>query len=436
MSSDLEISSGGAIQVDSEALRDVARRMGAVGSRLGDVSDQLWRARAMVSQAALDAVSTTGISDCAQRLSTLAEQMSTAMAGVGQMADTFEYVELTARQQALGAMDADGALAVQARIDELVAADPGIVDRATKLEAGWRHGLLDQTGEQTWDHWLRTLGATGVIPPVAAPIETALLLGGLLPGAVGLGVLSTGDRLQGKAPPVAVDLVARAQVTAASGVRDSLSRIPKDDGQVAVEKYTMPDGSEKYVAYIDGTRSIGGSGEDPWDMGSNWDMYVGGATSASYAATMQALADAGVPGDADLSLVTYSQGAAIGSYIAMDPTMNVTTVISIGNPTSPELGPDQTLVDIRHRGDPVSNLADGGTAGGTGSAGSFTVRATLPPGVPGEQHLYDSYLETAGLVDASGDPRVEALHDGYYADLAKAVKVERLEFKATRPGTG
>lgn len=432
MTDDLEITSGGVITIDSEDLRSVGGRLGDVGSRLQGVCDQLWRAHAMALHLS-SFVTVGGIAACAHRVSALADKTATDAHGVGLMADTFEYAELLSKQEALG-VSADPAM--QQRMDELRAGDPDIEDRVTMLRAGWGQEWTEGTLPQQWDAQagmlpmpLRVLtGGNGL------PFGTLLTAGVVVPAVLGLGRREPGDQLTGKAPPVQVSQVSRSEVTPVTDLEDSLKRIPQgDEGQVVVEKYTFDDGSEKFVAYIDGTRSPFWFTDEPWDMGSNTDMYLHQQKSASYAATMQALEQAGVGPGSDLSLVTYSQGGAIGTGIAMDPKNDVGTWISAGNPTDPALSSDQTYVDLRHRGDLVSNLASGGDPAGTGSPESFTVRAGVGPGSPIAPHLRDTYIDTAGQVDASGDPRVHALEQEYFAKLGEAVSVERMEFQAKRP---
>ncbi len=47
MSDDLNITSGGAISVDSSMIRDIGRRLRTVGARLGDAAELVDRARAI-----------------------------------------------------------------------------------------------------------------------------------------------------------------------------------------------------------------------------------------------------------------------------------------------------------------------------------------------------------------------------------------------------
>lgn len=435
MTDELEITSGGMISIDSHDVRSIGDRLGNVRARLQGVREQLWRAHAMVLHLT-SFVSAGGIAECARRVDALAGDAGHGASGVWVMADTFEYAELRAKQEALATVRPDEAAALQVRIDELYAKDPLVEDRSIMMRAAWNDEWIAGTGEQTWDSYARLLGpflrnALGV---GGVSIESLLQIAAVLPGRIGTGRPAADSHLQGEAPPVEVQQISHSQVTPVTGVQDSLERLPNgSEGQVVVEKYTFEDGSEKFVAYIDGTRSPAWFTDEPWDMGSNTDMYLQQKTAASYVATMKALEAAGVGPDDDLSLVTYSQGGLIGTYIATGSDYKVGTWIAAGNPTDPALDADQVYVDIRHRGDVVSNLAGGGDPGGTGSSKSFTVRASVDPGSPIEQHGLTHYIDTGGQIDQSGDPREEALREEHFAVLGQAVQVERMEFQARRP---
>ena len=50
-----------------------------------------------------------------------------------------------------------------------------------------------------------------------------------------------------------------------------------------------------------------------------------------------------------------------------------------------------------------------------------------------QTHGLETYVATAEMVDASDDPRAEAV-DEYWEELGEAVEVERIEFHAERAG--
>ncbi|MGB3374696.1 MAG: hypothetical protein WBA87_06105 [Microbacterium sp.] len=454
MSDEVTITSGGAISVDSSALRDIAARLGDVTRHLGDAGDQLRRALAELSDApdVQRRVGDAGISACLECLADLARQIDKASGGTVLMADTFEVVELRAQQEALSIQRPQAAAALQTRIDELLAL-PAVADSVVWTESRWSRERSDAPVDQPLDHSLGLAGGllgalSAAFSPFALkgagtvvggllgakPTETVMSIGSIEASRRGLGVLPSGAALQGPAPRAGVQQISTVATTAPVNLTETLSRVPYHGaGQVAVEKFTMKDGSTRFVTYIDGTRTVKPGTSEPWDMGSNIDMYLRREQAASQQAVLQALAAAGAqPGD-QVDLVGYSQGGAIASFIAMDSPYETGTVIAVGNPTQPALSADQTLVELRHRGDVVSNLATGGAEGGTGSPESFEViREPDRDGNPIGPHDFEAYMKTADLTDRSGDPRVSALQRDFFGELVQASKVERMEFTASR----
>jgi len=78
----------------------------------------------------------------------------------------------------------------------------------------------------------------------------------------------------------------------------------------------------------------------------------------------------------------------------------------------------------------------GGSPGGTGSPDSFTAERVGDP-VEGlqdltlEPHMLDTYVETAEMVEESGDPRVDGL-DGLWNELGQATSVTSTDYRAER----
>ncbi|QTV80529.1 hypothetical protein [Microbacterium sp. NIBRBAC000506063] len=199
-----------------------------------------------------------------------------------------------------------------------------------------------------------------------------------------------------------------------------------------VEKYSLPDGTEEFVVYIAGTRSL--AGDDPWNMSSNLDLYFGDA-SASYEAVRQALSAAGAEPGAVVHAVGHSQGGMIAGRLGMEGEYDVRSVLTAGSPVEPAL-PDSTLsVQLRHTDDIVSSLAGGGSPAGTGSPDSMVVQRVGDPGhglhdLSLPPHHLERYLDTAGMLDASGDARLGAL-DQLWTRLTSATAVQATEFAAT-----
>jgi dienelactone hydrolase len=423
--SGLEIDHGGAIAVDTAQLRDVGARMRLVGEQYEEARTSIGRAcGALLSEPnACPQVDAGALQRTAERLGTLRAELDDACRGTLLMADAFEVVELRAEAEALALTDAAAADAARWRIERLVSGDERV-----GVMAEW---LVADAEDRRFEGMGRQFDAGGLLMPL-------YFAGAFVGVSTGLGKVGAGTPLQGRADPVRVTPVKTSNPAAPQGVAGALRRMPTSNAQVAVERYTMADGATRYVTYITGTKNAvpweGGQAE-PWDMKSNVELYQGQA-SASYQATLDALAAAGAePGDR-VDVVGYSQGGMIAAHLATESGYDVVMQLTAGSPQEPTLRDDQTLVQLRHSDDVVSHLAAGGSAAGIGSADSFTATRVGDPqiGVRDMQlqtHALETYIETAEMVDASDDPRAEAL-DAYWDELATAVEIERTEFHAER----
>lgn len=424
MSDDLDIRYGGAISVDTEVLRDIGGRLASVAGSLADGAAAAGTAHALLMGSAAcrewDGFDALGRSRA--RLDELRLTAETTSASTLLMADAYEVVELRAQAEALAASDAAAAAALRARADEIADSDPRIEEMAGMLTQGWVDGrfagLDAQVGFGT--PFGSLFGGIG--------IATALL---------GKGVIPAGTTLQGKVDAVRVTPVGTTSPKAPpASLPEALQRLPNSGGaQVRVEKYSMPDGTNRFVAYVKGTQSALYGGSNPWDMKSNFELYSR-QKSASYQATLDALKASGAkPGDR-VDVVGHSQGGAIASHLAMDDVYDVGVEITAGSPVEPTLDDDQTLVQLRHTDDVVSSLAGGGSPGGTGSPDSFTAERVGDPGeglqdLTLEPHVVDTYVETAEMVEESGDPRVDGLDD-LWDDLGQATSVTATDYRAER----
>ena len=425
--SGVEIEHGGAIAVDTEQLRHVGSRMRTVAMQYEEARAAIARAGALLASApeAAPQVDIGAVHRSGERIGALRAELEDAGAGTLLMADAFEVVELRAQADALAlADDAAAAKAIRARIDRLIDGDARIgvmADRLVDDWAGRRHRALPAP-----------MGVFGMLPSL-------LLAGGLAGITSTLGKLRPGAVLKGAADPVRVTPTATsAPAGAPKGVAGALERMPSTTAQVAVEKYTMADGATRYVTYIKGTQNSvpwEAGEEDPWDMKSNLELYQG-QRSASYQATVDALAAAGAePGDR-VDVVGYSQGGMIAAHLAMESDYDVAMQLTAGSPQESSLDDGQTLIQLSHSDDVVAGLAAGGSAEGTGSPDSFTATREVDPqdglyDLSLRPHTLEAYIETAQMVDASSDPRAEAL-DAYWRELGDAVEIERTEFHAER----
>ena len=430
MSAGIDIGYGGAISVDPEALRAVAARMAGLGGDFGEACAAIRLAHQLVVDTAglsekVDTVALWASGDVVEQLQADCES---AVVGTRLMADVYEYTELKAEADALALSDRAAADALYLRMEALAEADPRVAEMSTMLVQGWKDDRFEGLDSQF------VPGGLGVLFGAA----------GLFGAKGGLGKVWPGMRLTGVPDPVRVQPVQTSSPTAApAGIPDAFRRMPQTPGaQVAVEKYTMADGTTKYVAYvkgtqIKGTQFAGFGGSQPWDMKSNVELYSG-KKSASYQATLDALEAAGaLPGD-EVDIVAHSQSGMIAAHLSMESEFDVHVQITAGSPVEPTVDDDQTLVQFRHTDDVVSSLAGGGSPGASGSPDSFTVTRVGDP-LPGLQdvlldtHMLDSYIETAEMAEQSGDPRVESLDD-FWSGLNEAVEIERTEYQAERSG--
>ncbi|MFT4230980.1 MAG: hypothetical protein QM602_11895, partial [Microbacterium sp.] len=258
-------------------------------------------------------------------------------------------------------------------------------------------------------------------------------------GAVGAGRLGPDARLTGAAPPVRVSPVAAASASSPAApltLAGGAARIPGGGAaRVRVEKYTMRDGSRQFAVYVAGMQSMAFGGDDPWDNESNVQLYRG-ETSASYAATVEALHAAGAGRGDVVHAFGFSQGGMITAHLALEGEFDVATLVSFGSPVEADAGAGTVSASIRHTDDPVAALAAGGQGGSVGAAGSFVAETSFDPAtgvhdatIPA--HRLDAYVETAARVADTGDPRVQALERSL-AGLSEAVSVEATEYAATR----
>lgn len=424
--SGISIDHGGAIAVDPEALRDVARRMDRVTAQYDDAHAAIVRAQGIVADAAEVAahVGNGALWASAARVGALRDECADAAAGTLLMADVYEYVELQTAAELEGAAFPDD---LRLRMDRLAASDERIPQMAAMLVEGWKDDRFEGLDQQsTWRGML-------------APFFSAAAVIGTYGGR---GKIPPGATLTGTADAVTVTAVAAASPKAPAGFADAFRGFAKaPDAQIRVEKYTFAEGPPTYLLHLKGTQSAGVGGAEPWDMKSNVELYTG-QRSASYQATLDALAAAGVePGD-EVNVVAHSQSGMIAAYLAMESEYDVKVQIVAGSPVDPSLESDQLLAGFAHTDDIVRSLAGGGSPAGTGSPDSFIVTGQVDPPGPGadvgevlsepwDPHTMEAYIDMGEKADASDDPRVEALRP-FWERLAQAESVEATEFHAER----
>lgn len=334
----------------------------------------------------------------------------------------YEYVELAARAAAAGGGLEKEALVEQMRRLRCEYPDIPLQVGAAAVDASeqWSGEILRQALFAGW--MLGPLGAVGAAGMWFTATSAVR--------QVDRGVVPMGARLTAGSDTAAqVRRVERAPTTAVGTLAQATRRIPQH-AAVRVEKYTMPGGRREFAVYIAGT----GAGS-AFDGQSNVQLYSG-QTSASYEAVRDALRQAGArPGDV-LHEFGHSQGGMIAARMALEGEYDVQTLVTLGSPVQAEVPASILSVELRHDDDIVSALAGGGSPAGVGSSESIVVTRTADP-MPSVtdaalvSHGIDAYATTAGLVDASDDPRVGAVR-AVFAHLENATSVVATEYTAER----
>ncbi|GAA5145606.1 hypothetical protein GCM10025768_03080 [Microbacterium pseudoresistens] len=425
--SDIDISHGGAIAVDTEVLRETSWRIRTMTDELARVERDLRCVPGVLDGTRLEL---GGLAEQTAALHDLVAELDNDATGTLFLADAYEIAEIRARAALLASSDPDEAQALLRDADRLATRNPAAGVGAEHLIRAWRDsasaGFIDQT------RWATLLGTAG--PQTAGMVAASLV--SMIRG-LGKGAIPAGTRLAPAEHRVTIrPMRVKGPSGPPAGLEDALERIPSEgDAQVRVETYRMPDGATRYLLYAGGTR-LGLDGTEPWDMTSNTELYLDRTESASYRATIDALHAAGAgPGDR-IDVVGYSQGAAIATHVALAGEFEVGTVVTFGNPVAAEFPDDTMSVAVRHTDDLVSTLAGGDLGAGTGSPDSMVIEGVGDPGqglqdVLLAAHMRDAYGDTAAKADASGDPRIDALRERF-AELDEAVDMVATEYVARR----
>lgn len=425
MTEGIDISSGGAIAVDTRLLRTLIPRLGQAALRLADAAAEL-RTIAWESTWAGTGAQALTASMLEARVRRSSERLHETAASVRLMAEAYEIVELRARCAAASGTD-PRALVELRRSLAMVQSNQRAVLLAEGFVEEWERTRFAGFTAQAGVGWLLGFHAFVALHGLLAAFPALVRL-------FGRGTPPPGTTLGGEAPEVQLTPTAHGDAEAPASLEDALARIPDKPAQVRVEKYTMPDGSEEFVVYIAGSR-FSGEAEEPWDMASNTTMYLQQEVSASYEATRQALEAAGVEPGAVVHAVGHSQGGMIAGFLEMSGDYDVQTVITAGSPIEPPLGEGVLSVQLRHTDDLASNLSGGGGPGRTGSKDSIVVRRIGDPEVGLQDarfatHQLDRYRDTAAMVDASADPRTRSI-DALWRRLGGASTAVATQFHAT-----
>lgn len=370
MADEIEITHGGIVAVDPAAMRDWSARMRACAARVREAQQDLLAVPVLVAQAGAPAV--PAVWAAGRGLETAGAELDALALTATDLADVFELAELRARQAMLAPADEALAEDLRGRVERLLAGNERLPALEQRLTDQWRSHVTEGFSPSTdpgtflalvavnpaaaitygYLSWLNTVrvdtgrnamsaaaAENGVVPPV--PL-------GPTPGLV----LTAGPQSATPAAAMPGDIVL-TRGTASSvpagppSLGGAVARVPfGEKPQVRVETYAMPDGTRRFVAYVDGTR--GTSGAEPWRFGSNVTAYARHEESDAYKVVVAALRDAGADADSAVDLVGYSQGGMIADLVAQSGEFDVRGVFTVGSPTEPGLPESVLSVAVRH----------------------------------------------------------------------------------------
>jgi len=221
-----------------------------------------------------------------------------------------------------------------------------------------------------------------------------------------------------------------------SDYADAIARIPRAVPglpQILIEQYPSPDGPVWFV-YVGGTVDWSAiPGEEPFDMSSNL-QGVGQLTPGSSEAVEKAMRDAGIQRGDSVQAFGYSQGGLVVAQIAAAEAFGIVGVTTFGAPSG-QVAVTVPTMAFANTDDAV--VATGGQSREV-SPDRLVVghQAYLNKPIPHGQglpaHQIAAYADTAGLADASEDPRVIERKEatfavGLGAGSALAWRAERVE---------
>lgn len=447
MTDELEVRGGGAVVVDTESVRHAASGFETAAAMCADAAAELGRLAGMLA-----GLVPFACDEAAARARAGAIQSEEAQV---EAADLARRLRVTAGEYERVELEAARAAVLAAGDEQLARLLAGRI-RALWLTAPVGSSALPVTDAEALP-WQRDLIGQWMQASPLGPLGFAIAATGVAAhGAVeriGAGTVPGVARLRGTPPGVRVFPVATARsrgssagkgasglaaAAAPDGLASVVARVPGAGlDRVRVERYRMADGSSQFAVYVAGTQSVGASDTEAWDLGSNLSLYTG-EVSASYEATVEALRQAGAGPDDPVHAFGYSQGGMIASRLALEDGFTVSTLVTFGSPVEADVGADTLSVAVRHSDDPVAALVGEGFAAGVGGPGSFVAERHGDPvgGIvdvlnPIRAHGLEVYAETAGMLDASTDPRMGAVR-GVFAELGDAASVDLAVFGAER----
>ena len=218
--------------------------------------------------------------------------------------------------------------------------------------------------------------------------------------------------------PVAVTRTQTGAAALTNGVDGRLGRIPLPESapggaQIRIDTITSATDPPRFEVYIGGTvdfRAL--PADDAFDLTSNV-AGVGGLPAGGIRAVRQAMLDAGIAPDSQVTFTGYSQGGMVAAALAASGDYNVQGVVTVAAPAgNVQLPAGIPALIIEHTDDFIPAL--GGVQTNTEA---LVVRREAfaandePTGLAAPAHRMPYYRETAVLMDqARSEQLVDARH--------------------------
>jgi hypothetical protein len=182
--------------------------------------------------------------------------------------------------------------------------------------------------------------------------------------------------------------------------------------QIRIERYGAV-ARPAWVVYVGGTAAWSPvAGKDPWDMTSNV-AAVAEQSSGSYRAVVEAMHEAGVSRADPVIGVGHSQGGLLVAQLAASEEFNTVALATFGAPAGQVMIPDAVPVIAAEHSDDLVPALGGAPRDTTGEGNHHVVvrREVFadrdpPPGEALPAHRMDRYRETAAMIDASPENRL------------------------------
>lgn len=442
----IDVTQGAVVAVDPDELRLVATRIEKAAFHASSAMVEVSAADALQRDTPIPELH--GMWPCGigvfEDCRALHEEASTLARGLRLAADTYELVEL----RTLEAMGGAGDPAIARSMDSLYLRYPESREMADHLWRAW-HSL---TGSELVDNWAESGVHAGLVMAVfVSQLVRARTRTGLGRGSLGVParVAARAGRVSGTSNRfVPMDVMRVRERGAPPTLAASLMRIPSgestdlsDRARVRIEKYRLADGSEKFVAYLSGSREMPWQTRDPFSWSNNVGLYVGEPHSAGYDFVLEALERAGAGAGSVVDVNGFSQGSMLAQRLATDSDFDVQRVTTIGAPLHVPMGDEVTSLTLTHDDDPVAALSDGGSPMRLGDDDSLLVTRTFDDTARGLEkwsvnaHRVSAYADTARIFEESGDPRGDEVR-AYFEELSRATLVESFSYEVPEEPPG